>query len=124
MTSRRCRANFMEPLERRRLLASSWYVATTGNDGNTGAIASPFLTVAKAVAVAVSGDTINLRAGTYNGKVVINKSNITLQGYASEAAKISTPITDPTIEVTLDLGTEATGCTIRNLEITGGYVDA
>jgi hypothetical protein len=115
-----------EALERRRLLAATaWYVSTTGKDTSAGnAIGSPFLTIAKALAVAKSGDTINLRGGTYAGNLKINTPNLTLQSYGSESARISSPITDANIEVTVDFGTEASGCTLRHLEITGGYVDS
>ena len=103
------------------MLAASWYVATTGVDTHSGAISSPFLTIAKALTVAKSGDTINLRAGTYAGNLKVTLPNITIQGYASEAAKISSPTNIATIENTIDFGTEASGCKLLNLEITGGY---
>jgi hypothetical protein len=103
------------------MLAASWYVATTGVDTNTGAVSSPFLTIAKALTVAKSGDTINLRAGTYAGNLKVTLPNITIQGYGSEAAKISSPTNNATIENTIDFGTEASGCKLLHLEITGGY---
>ncbi|MEP7142609.1 MAG: hypothetical protein ABI707_07055, partial [Ferruginibacter sp.] len=41
------------------------YVATTGSDANSGAIGSPYLTILKAIGVAVNGDTIRVAAGNY-----------------------------------------------------------
>jgi hypothetical protein len=123
MSLRRNRRAWIERLERRQLLASSWYVSTTGHDTNIGAISSPFLTIAKALTVAKSGDTINLRGGTYAGNLKVNTPNITLQSYGNEKATISSSISDPSIEFTLDFGTEASGCKLRNLELTGGYLD-
>ena len=57
-----------------------WYVATTGSDTNEGTLASPFLTIQKAVDSAnVTDNTIHVAAGTYAEQVVINK-NLTLVG--------------------------------------------
>jgi len=46
--------------------SSTYYVATDGNDSNTGSIDHPFKTIyPKAVGVVVAGDTIYVRGGTY-----------------------------------------------------------
>ena len=45
--------------------AATWYVSPTGNDGNTGTLAEPFRTIQKGHDVAVAGDTIYVRGGTY-----------------------------------------------------------
>lgn len=42
-----------------------YYVATNGNDANTGAIATPFLTIQRAQTSAAAGDTVYIRGGTY-----------------------------------------------------------
>ena len=47
--------------------ATTYYVAPGGNDGNPGTSASPFATIQKASNVAVAGDTIDVRPGTYVG---------------------------------------------------------
>jgi hypothetical protein len=46
--------------------AATYYVATTGNDANSGTSASPWKTVAKAVSTMAAGDTTYVRGGTYN----------------------------------------------------------
>ena len=45
--------------------AATYYVATTGNDANPGTITQPFASMQKGVNVAVAGDTVYLRGGTY-----------------------------------------------------------
>lgn len=42
-----------------------YYVATGGNDANTGTISSPFLTIQRAQTSAAAGDTVYIRGGTY-----------------------------------------------------------
>lgn len=46
--------------------AATYYVATTGTDGNPGTLASPWRTIGKAAALMVAGDTVLVRGGTYN----------------------------------------------------------
>lgn len=53
---------------------NSIYVATTGDDNNTGSAASPLRTIQKAIDVAVATNTIEVTAGTYNEQVIVNKS--------------------------------------------------
>src|SRR5262245_17224871 len=50
------------------LLATTWYVATTGNDSNScSATGSPCLTINGAIGKATNGDTIKIAVGTYTG---------------------------------------------------------
>lgn len=74
--------------------ASSYYVATTGNDSNPGTLASPFRTIQKAASVAAAGDTVYIRAGTYRETVTPANSGssgnpITFQPYNGETVTIS-----------------------------------
>jgi MYXO-CTERM domain-containing protein len=48
-----------------RARAAEYFVAPTGSDTNPGTMASPFATIQKGHDVAVAGDTVWLRAGTY-----------------------------------------------------------
>src|SRR5262249_20198687 len=45
--------------------AADYYVATTGNDSNPGTLDQPFATLQKGVNVALPGDTVYIRGGTY-----------------------------------------------------------
>lgn len=59
------------------------YVRKTGNDANTGtnATTDAVLTIGRANALVVSGDTINIGAGTFSETGVVgNVSNVTYQG--------------------------------------------
>jgi pectin methylesterase-like acyl-CoA thioesterase len=71
-----------------RLSAATYYIAPSGNDGNSGTLSAPFATIQKAVTAASSGnDTIYLRAGTYNqGTNISSKSGITISNYNGESA--------------------------------------
>ena len=73
------------------LSARTMYVSTTGNDANSGAESLPYATIQKAVDVAVAGDIIYVRGGTYmlTKRVKIDKSGtetarICLWGYPGE----------------------------------------
>jgi hypothetical protein len=46
--------------------ASTYYIATNGSNSATGAISQPFATLQKGNEVAVAGDTIYIRGGTYS----------------------------------------------------------
>ena len=47
------------------LSAATYYVATNGNDGNSGSASAPFLTLQQAVNSAAAGDTVVVFDGTY-----------------------------------------------------------
>ena len=53
----------------------TWFVSTTGNDSNPGTLASPFATLGKAASVALPGQTIYLRGGTYLPSATIHITN-------------------------------------------------
>lgn len=53
---------------------NTYYVATTGSDSNNGSSSYPFRTIQKAAYTAASGDTIIVRNGIYNERVVIYMS--------------------------------------------------
>ena len=69
--------------------ASSFYVATTGNDSNNGLIATPFATIQHATNQLLPGDTLFIRGGTYFEKIFCNASGtasnpIFISAYQSE----------------------------------------
>ena len=75
----------------------TYYVSTTGNDNNAGTLGAPWRTIQKAANTVHAGDTVQVRAGTYNEIVTMKTSGnatagyITFQNYPGEA-----PIVDGT----------------------------
>ncbi len=63
--------------------AATYYVATTGNDANSGGISSPWLTWGKAASTAIAGDTVYFRGGTYlgNRNYLMNPNSGTASNY-------------------------------------------
>ena len=75
-------------------LSKDIYVAKNGNDGNTGTITSPYLTISKAAQEAVAGDNVFIREGVYEETLVPSNSGtagspITFQGYQNEKVVIT-----------------------------------
>jgi hypothetical protein len=66
------------------------------------------------------GDTLTFRAGTYTGGGYFTKNNITYQSYAGEWAVIQLPNNVSGQDTAFYLGT-ASNCTVRRLELVGGY---
>lgn len=63
---------------------TNYYVDVTGSDGNTGTSALPFKTIGKAVTVAVSGDSILLKAGqSWNEKLILTTGGIHFNRYGT-----------------------------------------
>lgn len=74
--------------------ASSYYVATDGDDGNPGTLAEPFRTIQKAADMAEPGDTVVIRGGTYRETVTPANSGtpgnpITYLPYDGEEVTVS-----------------------------------
>lgn len=67
------------------------FVSPGGSDGAEGGEAAPLKTLNKALDTAKEGDTITLRNGTYEGKVVIRTHRLTLQSYPGERAVVKSP---------------------------------
>ena len=65
---------------------TGYYVSTTGDNGNSGAIDLPWETVQYGIDQLSPGDVLNIMAGTYNEKIQFNNSGnsdnyLTLQNY-------------------------------------------
>jgi hypothetical protein len=76
--------------------AANYYVDTArGNDANSGTLALPWKTIAKANSTLKAGDTVYIRAGTYAGEQIRPNSSgtasakITYRNYNDEAVTIS-----------------------------------
>jgi hypothetical protein len=77
------------------LATPAWFVSLTGNNNNPGTEALPFRTVQRAHDVAVAGDTIYVRGGTYDisSQLVFSRSGvsgrpITLRNYPGEIVRL------------------------------------
>ncbi len=105
------------------LSAATFYVATTGNDNNTGTLAAPFRTLTKAIATASPGSIIELRGGKYtSNEIRINKSNLTIRSYPNEWAIITAVTNVEDISSCLWYNEpETDGGLLERLEIVGGY---
>ena len=75
----------------------TYYVSTSGNDNNAGTLSAPWRTIQKAANSVKAGDTVQVRAGSYNEIVTMKTSGnassgyITFQNYPAES-----PIVDGT----------------------------
>lgn len=56
--------------------ATTYYVATSGSDTGAGTLAQPFRSIAKGMSIMAAGDTLYIRAGTYNEKINSNSQTI------------------------------------------------
>lgn len=54
--------------------ATTYTVATNGNDGAAGTLAAPLRTIKAGFSKAVAGDTIQVRSGTYTEEIIVRKS--------------------------------------------------
>jgi len=69
--------------------AATLYVAATGSDANPGTLNAPVKTISYALSLAVPGDTVMVRGGTYYGQLTIPRSgllgrNISIKAYPGE----------------------------------------
>ena len=69
--------------------SATYYVATTGNNGNPGTEAHPWATLSYAASNISSGDKVIVRGGTYKEDFTIGTANVTFQNHSDE-----TPIID------------------------------
>ena len=95
--------------------ATTYYVTTGGNDSDNGSSGSPWLTIQHAIddTGVLTGDTINVAAGTYTENVVVDKA-LTLQG--ATGATIA-PTTGIAVEIQASTVT-VDGFTITPLDTT------
>jgi len=75
-------------------LATSYYVATTGSDSNSGTLSAPFKTIQKGIDVLRAGDNCYVRGGTYYEGLVLKQSGtsastITIKNYNGETVTVN-----------------------------------
>ena len=63
----------------------TYYVSTSGNDNNAGTLSAPWRTIQKSANTVQPGDTVQVRAGTYNEVVTLKTSGNSTQGYITFA---------------------------------------
>ena len=104
--------------------ASVYYVATNGNDSNSGTEQSPWQTIQKACDSLTAGDTVYIKVGTYKEKVTVNVSGsesggyITIQNFGTDKVILDgTEITAPSGQSALLLINSKSFITIKGLEI-------
>lgn len=99
--------------------SSVWFVATNGKDTNDGRrIASAFLTIKHALAVAQSGDVVFIEAGTYTEIFPLTIP----QGVTVKGAGLRATIVQPTVGTNTNDGFLLNGeTTISDFTITGFY---
>lgn len=97
----------------------TYYVSTAGNDNNAGTLAAPWRTIQKAANTVHAGDTVLVRAGTYNEVVTMKTSGNATQGYITFA---NYPAEAPIVDGT-GLAVGASGQTgLFSLEGTFSYI--
>ncbi|MBN2134712.1 MAG: right-handed parallel beta-helix repeat-containing protein [Acidobacteria bacterium] len=69
-----------------------YYVATTGNDSNSGSAQSPWKTLQHAADSITAGDTVMIKAGTYNGGIYIDKVGTAAKPITFKAETASTEV--------------------------------
>jgi hypothetical protein len=109
--------------------AAEWFVSTTGNDSTgSGSAATPFRTLGHvldpALGLLTAGDVVTVRGpignNTYNECEVRLRLPLTLRSPPGERAHIHCDIN--TVDtVTVQIDPDASGSTLSNLEISGGY---
>lgn len=112
--------------------ATTWYVATTGSDSNSGSSTAPFRSLTKAQAVAASGDTVLIRGGTYSSFSIagsdsnynfvhnITKSGITYAAFTGETPVFNfSSITTAKRVAGFHIASGVSGVTFRGFQVTG-----
>jgi hypothetical protein len=73
-----------------RVLLSSYYVSTGGNDSNAGnSLSASFRSIQRAANIAKPGDTVFIRSGTYRETVKPANSGVTFKAYNGERVTVS-----------------------------------
>ena len=99
----------------------TWYVDSSASAGGSGlSSASAFPTIAEAVAVAASGDTIRIAAGVYRENVVIEGKSLTVVGAGRDATVIDANESGRPLYLK---GAAVTGTRVKSLGLANGRAD-
>lgn len=79
-----------------RVQAATYYVTTSGNDGNPGSQAQPWLTIQKAANTVVAGDTVLVGGGTYSEKVTFTADGTVSSRIVFQNVSGQSPVIDGT----------------------------
>ena len=103
-------------------LGNTYYVATTGSDSNSGNnINEPYLTIAKALTVATSGDIVHVGAGVFDETCPLTvPSGVTVRGSGLR----STTIRPTTATKTNNVFLLSDVSTLEDFTIKGSYYDS
>ena len=113
--------------------AATYYVATNGSDSNPGTESQPWRTVTYAAQQVGAGDTVYIRQGTYNERLVVQSSGAVgnwsiFASYTGETATLDgTGISLADWEGVIDLSGHSyvriEGLTVTNSQGSGIYAD-
>ncbi len=99
------------------------FVSTTGsNDNGDGSIGNPYQTIQYVLDnVAMQGDTIILRGGTYPEKIRIREPNITIRSKSDEWAIIQIPYDVDGEDICVYFDVDSSYSKLQRVEVIGGY---
>jgi hypothetical protein len=97
------------------LWANAYYVSPGGSDAAVGTISQPFLTITKAHSVALAGDTVFVRGGSYvvNTTINLSKSGTATNGFFLLAYPGERPL--------LDFSSMAVSSSNRGIQLSGNH---
>lgn len=102
--------------------AAELHLSPSGNDASgDGSASAPFATLARTMEAVQAGDTLILAQGEYQAALSIRVPGLTITSEPGARAVLTASITDEDEDTCLYVKAEASGLTLRNLEITGGY---
>ncbi|WP_339296957.1 DUF1565 domain-containing protein [Paenibacillus sp. FSL R5-0623] len=111
---------------------TTYYVAPTGSDSNSGTASKPFKSIMKAQSIASSGDIVYIRGGVYDDFEIartdsnynyvhdMTKSGITYEAYPGERPVFNFENVPTNLRVAAFLiGDKVTGITFKGFDVTG-----
>lgn len=97
--------------------AADYYVSPGGSDGNNGSQYAPWKTIQYGVNRMASGDTLNVRGGTYSESINITKARVRIRNYPGETPVIDGRETIPTDTWGALINIKAADVTVEGLQL-------